>query len=591
MGDVVYPYGVGGIADIAGESFVAMDTGWWPSESRKLECRRLEDALGAGLKSPPSVPDRPHRDTPALMFMRFPEWRFCQNCRRVSKLLKRDGGVLKNQCLNCAGPMVPMRFIAVCSDHSHAQDVPWWWWTHSGSDKEEHRRCQDRALLEFVTSDDAGEGLAGLRTICRACGASRPLNELTANSALGRVGLRCGGRQPWQHEDQRQECDSELQVVQRGSSSVHIADTVSALDIPDAPSPSSVAAGRVREHSGFKNLEAAPDAPGAELRAQMIADDSGVGVDLVLSLARSGIAPLADLRAGLRDGEWAAFLTSLDGRDETKASDFVVRESPADLSQGEHWDLLRSAVARVGGVQRIREVRALTGFRRYSLQADLVRVDLGRSGGVPQWYPAVEQFGEGIFIQFEEQSLREWEQHLAVADRIAPLEDRRERATIADRLQRPHARFVLLHTLAHLLIRRLAFESGYTAASLRERIYADPDGADPQAGILIYTASGDSEGTLGGLVRQARGERIAELLLKAIEDGDRCSNDPLCMESTGQGMNALNLAACHGCCLVSETSCENLNVLLDRGMVVGAGSAPGYFAPILQSARQAIEVR
>ena len=138
---------------------------------------------------------------------------------------------------------------------------------------------------------------------------------------------------------------------------------------------------------------------------------------------------------------------------------------------------------------------------------------------------------------------------------------------------------VLLHSFAHLLIRQLAFDSGYDSSSICERIYAS-DGPDGMAGVLLYTASGDSEGTLGGLVRQGRPEYLPSTVSAALENGRYCSSDPLCVESTGQGLNSLNLAACHSCSLLPETSCEMSNMLLDRALVIGhpSKSKLAYFA-------------
>lgn len=586
MGETVYPYGVGAIADIAGESFISMDTDWWPKESRSIECRRLEESLGAGLRVPPSVPDRPAKEFPGLTFLRFPAWRFCQNCRRMTKFGKRVGGIMKNECSGCGGPLVPMRFVAICDKGSHIQDIPWWWWAHRVSQVEEHTRCQEKSLLEFITVDDAGEGLASLRVICRACGVSRKLNELTGKGALARDGMKCSGKQPWQPEEYEGACQSEMHAIQRGSASTHIADIVSAIDIPNVNSPRNEYITKVREHSAFSGLEAAPDAPGADIRAQIIADDTGATLETVFSIARAGVAPLNEVNASLRGGEWAAFLQGLEGKDEMEASDFVVREEPFEIGSLPYSNLLEKMIFKVGGVQRIREVRAFTGFRRYSFEADLVRVDLGRKGGIPRWYPAAEQFGEGIFIQFSENFISNWETSPELIQRSELLEKRRTESNIGARLQPATPRYLLLHTLAHLLIRELAEDSGYSSASLRERIYAEKDGNDPQAGVLIYTASGDSEGTLGGLVRQAKSPHIGNLLLRCIEGADMCSNDPLCLESHGQGMNALNLAACHGCCLVSETSCENSNALLDRTFLVGDSENRGFFFDVLASARQ-----
>lgn len=586
MGETVYPYGVGAIADIAGESFISMDTDWWPKEARSIECRRLEESLGAGLKVPPSVPDRPAKETPGLTFLRFPSWRFCQNCRRMTKFGKRVGGIMKNECAGCGGPLVPMRFVAICERGSHIQDIPWWWWAHRASQAEEHNRCQEKSLLEFITVDDSGEGLASLRVICRACGVSRKLNELTGKGALTRDGLKCSGKQPWQPDEFQGTCESEMHAIQRGSASTHIADIVSAIDIPNMQSPNKEYISKVREHTAFIGLESAPEAPGAEIRAQIIADDTGATLETVYSIARAGVAPLNEVNASLRGGEWAAFLQGLAGNDETAVSDFIVREEPFEVGSMDYSRLLSNMIHKIGGVQRIREVRAFTGFRRYSFEAELVRVDLGRKGGIPRWYPASEQFGEGIFIQFSEAQISEWEKTPSLISRSQLLEKRRIDSNIGARLHSVTPRYLLLHTLSHLLIRELAEESGYSSASLRERIYAENDIYDPQAGILIYTASGDAEGTLGGLVRQAKSPNVGNLLLRSIERADICSNDPLCLESHGQGMNALNLAACHGCCLVSETSCENSNALLDRTFLIGNSENRGYFFDVLLGARE-----
>ena len=131
-------------------------------------------------------------------------------------------------------------------------------------------------------------------------------------------------------------------------------------------------------------------------------------------------------------------------------------------------------------------------------------------------------------------------------------------------------KFILLHTLAHLLISQLSFECGYNVASISEKIYCseEEDGKE-MSGIFIYTASGDSEGTLGGLVRQGRNDAFPDIFKKAINNAKTCSNDPICITSNGQGRDSLNLAACYSCALLPETSCEENNVFLDRGMVIG----------------------
>jgi hypothetical protein len=190
-----------------------------------------------------------------------------------------------------------------------------------------------------------------------------------------------------------------------------------------------------------------------------------------------------------------------------------------------------------------------------------------------KWLPAALVFGEGIFIRFNEKPLQDWEDKEPVKKHIRDLQKREDSA--ARRMGRAARtitpRFVLLHTLAHLLMRRLAFECGYGSASLRERLYVATKPELKMAGILIYTASGDCEGSMGGLVRMGEPANFGRIFDAAVEDARWCSSDPVCTESGnngGQGIDGLNMAACHCCALIPETSCEHFNSLLDRSLVV-----------------------
>lgn len=181
--------------------------------------------------------------------------------------------------------------------------------------------------------------------------------------------------------------------------------------------------------------------------------------------------------------------------------------------------------------------------------------------------------------------MREWENRDSVKTRVQPLVVEAAGSThIGQESQSIGARFILLHTFAHVLMNRLVFEAGYSAASLSERIYArvPSTGVVPMAGVLMHTASGDSEGSLGGLVRLGEPGNLERLIHDAVEGARWCSSDPICMELGGtsrQGPDGLNLAACHSCAHLPETACETFNVLLDRGLLIGtfADSQIGYF--------------
>jgi hypothetical protein len=240
-------------------------------------------------------------------------------------------------------------------------------------------------------------------------------------------------------------------------------------------------------------------------------------------------------------------------------------------------------------VEKLRETRALAGFTRIypdnGQGPDELKSLLWRNQPEDNssWLPAYVVHGEGIFMELEEGRLRSWEKRDDVKDRIGPLIKNYHLVQVKRQLhiRSISPRFVLLHTFAHLVMNRLTFECGYSSAALRERLFVSTDSKYPMAGILIYTAAGDAEGTMGGLVRMGKPGYFEPVIRRALEGAQWCSADPVCMEigSHGQGPDSCNLAACHNCALVPETACEEFNRFLDRGLVVGIGDSKerGYF--------------
>jgi hypothetical protein len=224
-------------------------------------------------------------------------------------------------------------------------------------------------------------------------------------------------------------------------------------------------------------------------------------------------------------------------------------------------------VSRLIAVNRLKEIMVLTGFQRAGGRP--TPPDL--SGESP-WLPALELYGEGIFFTLDEEVLRRWECGDALRERAETFARRhvqREGRGTPELDVEVTPRFLLCHTLSHLLIRELEAKAGYPAASLKERIYC-ATGKDAMAGILIYVAVPDEEGSLGGLMDLAKPERFLRLLTGAFDSASWCSLDPVCAEQEGHGPDLLNRAACHACALVPEPSCPHGNVLLDRIFVKGA---------------------
>lgn len=222
---------------------------------------------------------------------------------------------------------------------------------------------------------------------------------------------------------------------------------------------------------------------------------------------------------------------------------------------------------------------AQTLYARYGEAADPYMTLVGYFDAVRElggMRRAVEVRGEGIFLQFSEEALQQWLAQPAAHALDKEFQQSHTRGRCASAIDRPDEgypglRYVLLHSFAHALMRRLALEAGYSAASIRERIYSrsPAEAHGPMAGVPLYTAASDSEGTLGGLVKQGEPETLARHIATALEDVGLCASDPTCAEHLpSQDGITLHAAACHACLFVPETSCERGNRNLDRSVLV-----------------------
>jgi hypothetical protein len=236
-----------------------------------------------------------------------------------------------------------------------------------------------------------------------------------------------------------------------------------------------------------------------------------------------------------------------------------------------------SVIKEVLLLQRLREVNALIGFTRVEAPEESEdpedRPPMAKlSRTAPTWVPAFDVHGEGIFIRFREDILRDWESRASVKKRstrlLAGHRGWRSARQLDPEKGYPGIRYAMLHTFSHLLIRELALECGYNAASIRERIYSDASADDPMAGILLYTAAADSDGTLGGLVELGKPENLGRLIKQALWRATICSSDPLCSEHNAASDRTLHGASCHACGFVAETSCERGNRYLDRALLL-----------------------
>lgn len=269
-----------------------------------------------------------------------------------------------------------------------------------------------------------------------------------------------------------------------------------------------------------------------------------------------------------------------DGQEGSPKTNLLIRSAPL----AEYGSLVQTAFDRISLLHKLRETRAFRGYNRIFSNGSLTEEERWNLIATRRlsWLPAIIVRGEGIFLKFRKSALADWEArfndfHIKRLDVLnQQLGELRKRRRQDGFIVTP--RYVLLHTFAHLLINELVFECGYGSASLRERIYCS-EGSNGMEGVLIYTAAGDSEGTMGGLVRMGQPGLLDGVITRMLEKSTWCSTDPVCIESTGQGPDNCNLAACHACALLPETSCEQQNRLLDRGVVMGTLLYPeaGFF--------------
>ena len=562
---LVTTYGVGSLMAVGSESVMIAGIDRWPGGTSDLHEPRLERQLGVdGFRRPPASDD--HGDVPVV---RFPQMVSCPTpgCPVGIEYHRQLTNKHDNHCPECRAELIPSRFVVACR-RGHLDEFPYQFWAH--------RTPRDPAVEHKLRIDARGasSALRDIEITC-SCGQSATMEGAFNRDAL--AGSSCRGRRPWLRDADEDGCDEKPRVLQRGASNVWFPVLRSALSIP----PWSEGVFQLLNQH-WPVLRAVPaSAVLATIESLYRPEElkhAGYTVqdlsDTVEERRKREAAPDAG-DIPIRSAEFQALER---GRPETGPNDEFVCEPSAGITT-----FVRQYFARVMLVKRLLEVRVLESFTRVlpPSPADPPEFHAALSIEPQHWLPAIDVSGEGIFLQLDEERLRAWEARGEVTARVKPLADRYRERFIARGLQPDRdisPRFVLAHTLAHSLIGQWALDSGYPAASLRERLFVDED----HAGILIYTATSDSAGSLGGVIQQGAAERLEGSLREAVERAGWCSSDPLCAESEASGVDSLNLAACHACVLLPEVSCEEMNVLLDRGLLIGLPQSPGlaFFEPI-----------
>jgi hypothetical protein len=508
--------------------------------------------------------------------IRFPSWMRCRKCGLMHWQWWKKTSKGWPMCTQCRTRLDQFPWVMIDTE-GRMDDVPWHWLLHhDGPCKEDRHNSQFRlfenrtAVSPQLTSDNSTRTSKRWTLRCEKCGAHRNLDEKEA----GHDNPRFFRHQPWRSDNPtKDDSDAEVSIVDVSNPGLYAVPPCSALVIP----PES----RVQRGSVLDRLYCNRSLLDPILKANNLTTS-------IINQARRSLNNCSsdDIRNALEEigkgfplygqvftpgqlleDEYHAIVTPFDPAED---EDFVTFHRTLAWQQlagkcTDQGNLIR-LVSRLIEIKRLREVRVFKGFTRAG--SEVVPPDIADTA---DWLPAIDLFGEGIFFSLDETLLQTWEQQAGFAARLETLQRRYAQSGLINHNKlwlpggRITPRFMLLHTLSHLLIRQIEVSAGYPAASLKERLYCGPD----MAAILIYVAVPDIVGSLGGLSELSQPNRFLGLLASTFDKAEWCSLDPVCSEHEGQGPHQLNFAACHGCALIPEPACLFGNELLDRTFVKG----------------------
>ena len=529
-------------------------------------------------------------------FFRFPTFSYCSfnqgknACGRILKLKESDK-VLKRMCHYCEqvnnrkSIMYQVNLVVACKK-GHIDEFPWSQWAHNDISP----KCDIKNLVFLQSS---GSGVRGQRVKCLECNRSNDLSVgfYTLKDEIS----KCNGRKPWHGPNIKEECDEEVIGLFTNQTSLYQPVLKSSLFIPVDEEDNIQEIDLEFQNNRFIKYEV----------NDFFQDCIGEDRDYILKqmekfIERSDIFeslseyPEESIRKALLQRALGEETTEEKKANEVASdSDYRYQEYKV-LEKGinnkyiqtetigieNYSNEVREHINKIVLINSILQTTALTGFTRRSGAYDLKNGKNLLWNKFPspgnRWLPATQNYGEGIFIDFNSEIFKKHIKSPGVEERLEILERNllKDENAFFNNIDF-NLNLLFIHTFTHLLINEIIFESGYGSASIGERLFVSgPAQSYEMNGVLIYTAQGDSEGTMGGLVSLGQPERFNKLFNNAVKKGLWCSTDPVCNEVVPQGPFNLNLGACYSCALLPETSCELINSLLDRGIVVGTQMEP-----------------
>ena len=578
-------------AIVRGQNYLAavQDTRCWyeggraPPESEIRYVDQVRNMLGVSerLCTPPDATVSESGEVErgrCVPVVRFPTWMRCPQCGLLhSKPWKDKPPGQRLVCerrdgKQCDSNLEQAPWVVVHAA-GYMADIPWHSVAHFDKSAPTRRQCPPdwtSSYLELVDMVDHR------RVRCTRCGAHSKLPTVLQFPERA-------WQQPWIREPPKILSDQPAWLLEINDVRVHASHTSTALVIP----PES----RIRKGTVVDRLYGNSD-------KRRILKTARTGLQrkrALRTMAREWRCSPSQVEAAMKEiddgyplygaipecddlsrGEYEALVKPEPDFDEDE--DFVTKHRTEGwkalaATLGPELRKVVNVIDRLVEVRRLKEIVVLRGFSRLG-EVDAVPPDITRETG---WLPAIALRGEGVFFTLEESVISDWSRQRELEIRAEASHQRCEAYTMRSLVEEVDIspRFILLHTLAHSIIRTLEAEAGYPAASLKERIYS-ASAPDPMAGVLVYVAVPDEVGSLGGLVEMAEPKRFIRAFRAALDSIEWCSLDPVCSEHEGQGPALLNRAACQACALVPEPSCQYGNVLLDRTFLKGNDESDTY---------------
>ncbi|AHK17955.1 DUF1998 domain-containing protein [Thalassolituus oleivorans] len=628
IGQLIAPFGPGSLYnDQYGQSNIICGLDFWLKKTGENEISdsvrskylisesRLSELLKVGFfyQPPQYIRDKDDPEISQLLvgMHRFPRWYVDKISGKLTQFnLDSVRGSLKPK-VNKGEQWQPVRFIAVC-EKGHISDFPWKSW--SG--------CTCQGNDQLFLHDAGGPDLRSVKVQCKRCHKGKDLsgamsyklaedNTSVASSGLNeKSGLICSGETPWLGNISSS-CDSNPVGALINQSNIYMAKTISSIYLPFVGEESrsmelslifqenetSLNRAKINLELGEKSEALNSIRFNLDGLINAFSDDQLIDALKNLSKGQTQLkqkAPAAEdtVELAYRRAEYTVLNTA-----------HTINPDELRIVKSKLPKSLASWFFKVHRIERLRETRVFYGFDRLIRakrpldgMPTTARDQLFKKAPMDEgmWLPAIKNYGEGIYLELKEEAINQWLDNQSLwlqtrlnKDFVANMAEQyllNVPAQLTDRNWRWAARYLLVHTLSHVLMKQLVFECGYSSAALKERLYVSSDNKAPMAAILIYTASGDADGSLGGLVRQGQAELLEPLIRRAIDKASWCSADPVCSEDLGgRGSQLANKAACHACVLLPETSCEAMNNGLDRAMLVGEPESPenGFLSHLL----------